>query len=350
MHATSTLSSHPVEATADEPRVGPQPHETIWALTNAVVPSSCLHLVAELGIADHLDDEPARVEELASGCGADPDALDRVLALLACHGVFRRDGRAYSHTPASRLLRSDEGMSMRAFPRMMALPLFSTVFSNLEHSIRTGAPAVETVEPKGFWGYLEDRPDEARIFGQAMSAKAAADVAAILGAYDFGRFDTVADIGGGRGHLLSAVLAAAPGTHGILFDLPSVIDALDIEHERLTTQAGDFFVDQLPGADLYVLMEVLHDWDDERCVAILSAIHRSAAPGARVAVIENILRDGEPDARGRTLDVIMLAVTGGRERTASELNELFEGAGWSDATVVETAGPLRIAEATAEAA
>ncbi len=230
---------------------------------------------------------------------------------------------------------------------MMGLPVVSAAFGQLEHSIRTGSPAVETLEPDGFWAYLQDHPDEAQVFGHAMTAKAAADIAAILDAYDFSRFATIADIGGGRGHLLRAVLDAVPNANGVLFELPEVIDSLDLEHERLTPHAGDFFADGLPVADAYVLMEVIHDWGDAECVAILTAIRRAAAPGATVLVVENVLPDEGIDPRGQTLDVIMLAVTGGRERTPSQLSELLNRAGFGDGTVTETAGPLRIVEATA---
>ena len=323
------------------------PHEIVWTLTNAVVASRCLHVVAELGVADDMGDEPVSAETLASRCGADADALDRGLRLLAAHGIFEREGDGFRHTPASQLLRSDHPMSMRAFPRMMGLPVFATTFAELEHSIRTGSPAVEKVDSRGLWAYYQDHPEEAQIFGQAMTAKAAADIAAILDAYDFSRFATIADIGGGRGHLLRAVLDAVPNAQGVLFELPEVIDSLDFEHERLTPRAGDFFADQLPAADAYVLMEVIHDWGDAECVAILSAIRRAAAPGATVLVVENVLPDEGIDPRGQTLDVIMLAVTGGRERTPSQLSELFNRAGFGDGTVTETAGPLRIVEAAA---
>lgn len=290
-------------------------------------------------------EEPVGAEELAARCGADPSALDRVLSLLASHGIFNRNTHGYTHTPASSLLRSHDPMSMRGFPRMMGLPLIAAVFSNLEHSVRTGAPAVETIEPNGLWGYLQDHPDEGRIFDQAMTGKAAADVATILSSYDFSRFQTIADIGGGRGHLLRAVLDSAPAARGVLFDLPAVIDTLEIKHEHLTLHAGDFFADPLPAADGYVLMEVLHDWADEECIEILGAIRQAAAPGAKVLIIENVLTEHGRDPRGHTLDVIMLAVTGGRERTPAQFDQLLTQAGLSDGTVIETEGPLRIIEA-----
>ena len=130
--------------------------------------------------------------------------------------------------------------------------------------VLTGKPAVEVLEPKGAFAYLQDRPDEAEIFARAMTAKAILDVNAVIAAYDFARWGQIADIGGGRGHLLRAIIEAAPGAEGILFDLPMVIDTLDADDQpRLTLQAGDFFVDALPSADAYILMEVLHDWPDK---------------------------------------------------------------------------------------
>jgi hypothetical protein len=180
-----------------------------------------------------------------------------------------------------------------------------------------------------------------------MTAKAVADIAAVLGAYDFGPFGTIVDVGGGRGHLLRAILDAVPSGEGVLFDLPEVIAAVDFRHERLTPQAGDFFADDLPPADAYILMEVMHDWPDDKCVIILDRIRRAAHPSATVLVIENVIAEDRPDPRGRTLDIMMLAVTGGRERTATELGVLFKGAGLEPGRVVQTAGPLRIVEATA---
>ena len=238
-------------------------------------------------------------------------------------------------------------MSMRALSRMMGMPVFATTFNALEHSVRTGAPAIELVAANGLWAYLQEHPDEAEVFGQAMTAKAAADITAILAAFDFSRFRTIADIGGGRGHLLRAVLDAVPSADGILFDLPPVIGSLDGDHERLTTQSGDFFVDPLPVADAYVLMEVIHDWGDRECMEILSAIRLAGSAGATVLVIEDVLPDEQADPRSQTLDVIMLSVTGGRERTVSQLDKLFADSGFRLAGVTETAGAMRIVEGTA---
>ena len=329
-----------------EPRYSGAEPALVWSLCTAAVKARSIQIVARLGVADQIDRSPVAATELAAAVDADPGALDRVLRMLATQGVFERSEAGYSHTPASRLLRSDHPQSMRPIALMTGLPAWWGSVTELEHSIRTGSPAVETLEPKGLWAYFDARPEEAAVFGRAMTAKAAAQIPAILDAYDFSRFGVIADIGGGRGHLLRAALDAAPGAEGVLFDLPEVIDAFDLDARRISLQPGDFFSDQFPSADAYLLMEVLHDWPDEDCVAILSAIRRAAPPGACVLVIESVIEDLQ-DPRPPILDVLMLAITGGRERTPDELDELFDRAGFRKRAVTETRVAIRVVEAVA---
>jgi hypothetical protein len=323
-----------------------QPHEIIWSTSTAAVTARCLQVVADLSVADYVGDEPVRVDEVARRCGADPAALARVLTLLSAHGIFERHDDSIGHTDASRLLRSDDARSMRAFPRMFGSPSFLRSFEHLDHSVRTGQPAIEQLDPRGLWAYLQDHPAEADVFGQAMAAKAGADIAAVLATYDFGRFGTIADIGGGQGHLLAAILADQPGARGVLFDLPPVAASVEAT-DRLTVQPGDFFRDPLPKADAYLLMEVIHDWDDPEAVAILGAIRRAAPAGATVLIIEGVVPDGPPDPRVHTLDVVMLAMTGGRERSADELGQLLHRAGFERRNVQPTPGAMHIVEAVA---
>ncbi|MFN2464607.1 MAG: methyltransferase [Candidatus Dormibacteria bacterium] len=323
------------------------PQATIWETTNAIVASRALHVVAELGVADRISEEAQPVSSIAAECGVDPASLDRVLRLLASIGIFARHPDGYAHNDASLLLRSDAPGSMRAFARMMNLRLINETFTELLHSVRSGQPAVSLIEPGGMWSYLGHHPEEARLFGEAMEARAADFIRGVLGAYDFGRFATVADIGGGRGHLLRAIVGAAPSATGILFDLPEVVGTIELRAERLTTIAGDFFRDPLPRADLYILMEVLHDWDDKDCVRILSAVRRAAAFGATLAIVESVVPEAGDDPRINALDVLMLAVTGGRERTAAEFAALFDSSGFRMGTVTPTAGPMKIVEAVA---
>jgi hypothetical protein len=296
-------------------------------------------------VADLIDDAPVAADRLAVGCGCDPDALQRVLDLLAAHGVFQRTDAGYGHTEASRLLRADHPMSMQAFAHMMSLPGIVESFGDLSYSLRTGKPAITAREPHGVLGYLTAHPDEREVFGRAMTAKAAADTAAVLGAYDFSRSHRVIDVGGGRGHLLHAVLSTHEGVDGVLFDLPPVVSAGGPAHPRLTRVAGDFFHDRLPAGDTYLLMEVLHDWNDADATSILRGVRAAARDDSRVLIIENVLRDDVIDPRGRILDVIMLALTGGRERTPEQFDAVLHAAGLSRTRVVDTAGPLRIVEA-----
>jgi hypothetical protein len=257
----------------------------------------------------------------------------------------RRDG-GYGHTSSSRLLRSDHPMSMRAFAQMMGLPFIWGSLAELRHAVETGKPGIEKLEPQGAWAYLQERPDEAGIFARAMTAKAGADIAAVLAAYDFTSGKRIADIAGGRGHLLRAILDAAPAAEGVLFDLPIVIDSLTVDDQpRLTAQAGDFFVDALPAADTYLLLDVLHDWPDEQCVAILTAIRRAAAADSMVLIIEDVIPEDNADPRASTLDIVMLTVTGGRERTADELGALLAAAGFRLETVIDTPSSRRIVQA-----
>jgi hypothetical protein len=169
---------------------------------------------------------------------------------------------------------------------------------------------------------------------------------AVVDAYDFGTFRVVADIGGGRGHLLQAILTRNPQASGVLFDVPHVIDnAAGVASPRLRLVAGDFFADPLPIADAYVLMDLLHDWSNADVVRILGAIRRAAPPHARVLIVETLVAEQPGPHFGKTLDIIMLAVTGGRERTPSEHSALLAAAGFRLQRVVPTASQYSVVEA-----
>jgi hypothetical protein len=302
-----------------------------------------MQVVAELGVADALADQPAAASELARRTGANADALDRMLRLLAAHGVFAGEPAGYAHTAASRLLRSDHPQSMRSFARMMGLPVMLNGFTELGTASRTGMPALSWA---GLVDYFSKHPTEARLFNEAMVGKSGAIIPAVVEAYDFSPFRTIADIGGGRGHLLQAILQQQPTASGVLFEMPHVItDCASMASGRLKLVAGDFFVDALPVADAYVLMEVIHDWADDRAAQILAAVRRAAPRGARLLVVETLILDEPGPQFGKTLDVIMLAITGGRERTAGEYQTLVENAGFRFAGVHQTRSQHSVVEA-----
>ncbi|CAN5335630.1 methyltransferase [soil metagenome] len=322
------------------------PFATLQQMAGGYCLPRCLHVVADLGVADALDETPRTATDLAASVDAHPEALGRVLRLLAAHGVFEMQDETFRHSPASRLLRTDHPRSMRAFAQMFGLPIFWATFEGLEHSVRTGLPAAETAFPEGFWAYLAQHPEAGRVFNAAMGAKAYGAVAGILAAYDFSGFGLIGDIGGGSGHLLHAVLDAAPNAKGVLFELPHVIEeAAGVASERLTLQAGDFFRDALPTCDAYLLMEIIHDWADEEAVAILKAIRRAAPPHAKLLLIETIVPDDPGPDWSKMLDIHMLTLLGGRQRTRQEYEALLAHSGFLLQREIDTRAGISILEA-----
>lgn len=315
-------------------------------LAISVAQTRSLHVVAELGVADAIGpDEEVDVASVASRLGCDPDGLHRVLRLLEPHGIFASQGRLWSHTPASELLRSDHPTSLRPFARMMGLPLNWDGFTALQHCVQTGLPAPFLREAGGLFGYLEAHPDQLAVFDEAMTAKSHADIVALLDAVDFGRFGTMADVGGGRAHLLRAVLDRHPNLSGTLFELPQVATQVQPSADgRLVVQAGDFFVGGLPAVELTVLMQVIHDWADTEAHKILSAVAAANATGSTLMLVELVLPEHADADFAKVLDVVMLAVTGGRERTGAEFTALLDGAGYDLVEIRPTNGPLSVIE------
>ena len=255
------------------------PSARIWQIATGHLLPRCLHIVAELGIADRLDETPMTARELAQASEVNADALERMLRLLAVAGIFEVRGNAWAHTDLSRVLCDDHPQSMRAFVRMIGDPLNWAAAGELGHTLRTGQTAVTKIAPEGMWAYLQPHAEAARIFDATMTAKSGAEIVALLPAFDFARYKTIADIGGGRGHILSAILAATPEAQGVLFDQPMVVAAVS-PVPRMRAQGGDFFRDALPATDAYILGNVVHDWADREAEAILRNVRR-AAPKAR---------------------------------------------------------------------
>jgi hypothetical protein len=307
----------------------------------------CLHAVVGCGVADQLqEDQPRTAAELAAAVGVNPDALYRMMRLLATHGVFEARGDAFQHSALSRLLRSDHPQSMLPFAQLFGQPVYWQIYEKLDYSLKTGRPAAEKVIPEGFFGYMENHPEANSIFNAAMASKAYAHVAAITAAYDFSGFQLVGDIGGGYGHLLRGILEATPQTSGLLFDLPHVINEVGaLASDRLILQAGDFFKDPLPVCDAYILLEIIHDWDDKDALAILKAIRKAAPAHARVLLIERMIAtDSGPDF-SVMLDIHMLALLGGRQRTLQEYQQLLTEAGFRFEREITTFVDMSILEA-----
>jgi hypothetical protein len=323
------------------------PPEILLEISYAYATSRALHVVAEAGVADVLGEAPCTVEELAGQTGLDPDALGRLLRLLEERSVFRRvDGGGWAHTDASRLLRRDHPSSLRGFARMTGTAFSWDSFTNLGHSARTGESGSTFLHPDGWVAYLQAHPAEAQIFQEAMTAKAHGDVAAALAVHDFTRYRRICDVGGGNGHLLRAIRAAHPEITGVNFELPSVASQLTPEG-GIEIVTGDFFVDPLPLADAYVLMNIIHDWDDKSAIAILEAVAAAGRDSrSTVLLLEALLPEGPEPHWSKTLDVVMLAITGGRERTLGEYAALLDTAGLRLDAMTPTATPFSVIEAS----
>jgi hypothetical protein len=319
----------------------PPPFVKLWQIATGYLLPRCLHVVAELGVADHLGEEPATAEALARATSANEGSLHRMLRLLAIVGVFEECGGLWAHTDLSRLMRSDHPQSMRAFIRMMGGRMWWAAAGELEHAAHTGRAAAEKLAAGGMWSYFRDHPDEARIFDAAMTARSHAESAMLVSAFDFTRYNIIADVGGGPGQILTAVLAATPNAKSILFDRPPVVAGV-VPAPRMSIQGGDFFKDTLPTADAYILSRVLHDWTVEDAGAILRSVRRCAPKHAELLVLESILPEGSEPHHAKVLDIMMLAFTGGRERTRGEYQALFDAGGFRLDRIVPTAGIVSV--------
>jgi len=304
------------------------PARAIMDLAVAYWASRCLHVVAELGVADALGEEPCDAESLAQRTRSQPQALHRVLRALANHGIFEHDGEKFRHNAASRMLRSDVPGSLRSLARMMGLKVHWDAYRELDVAVRTGQPSIAAVTEGGLFAHLRSHPEEARLFHEAMEGKSFMQLRPVVESYDFRGLQCIGDIGGGLGHLLDAVLERVPDARGVLFDLPAVIEhARRRNAPRVTYVPGDFFKDPIPPCDAYMLMTVLHDWSDAEAVRILDNLKSRAPSGAKVLIIEAVVTPTARDEFVLDLDIEMLAMTTGRERTRGEWEALISKAG-----------------------
>jgi hypothetical protein len=314
--------------------------------------TQALYVAAELGIADELRDRPRPAADVASAVGADPGATYRVMRALAANGLLKlhRDGR-FSLTRVGQALRSDYDGSMAPMIKMVGHPSHWEHWGNLLHSVRTGEPAAEKVRGMPVFDYLETQPEYAKVFNDAMTGVSTMAIDGAVPAYDFSAHKLIVDVGGGHGALLAAVLATAPEAHGVLFDLPSVIDGAGAELDRAgvshrcTKTGGSFFESVPDGGDAYLMKTIIHDWDDEKSLTILRNIRTAIDPNGRLLLFELVLPEGAPPHPGMLLDLEMLVHPGGCERTASEYRDLLSHAGFRMTRVIGTAGPMSIVEA-----
>ncbi|MGI8915131.1 MAG: methyltransferase [Chloroflexota bacterium] len=304
--------------------------------------SQSVYVAAKLGIADLVADGAKTSEELAQSTGAHAPSLYRLLRGLAGVGVFTDigDGR-FALTPLATLLRIDLPGSMRALAITYCEEQYRA-WGDLLHSVQTGETAFNHAFGTGFFEYVAQHPRSSAVFNDAMTSWSTQVAAAVVAASDFSGISRIVDVGGGHGTIIAAILQAQPAMRGVLFDLPHVVGGAKERLEaagiadRCETVGGDFFEAVPSGGDAYVLAQILHDWDDARCMAILKQCHRAMTEQAKLLVVELVLPPGNDQFFGKLLDLHMLVMAGGRERTADEYRLLFASAGFRLTSAVPT--------------
>ena len=333
--------------------------ERAWSTTAAMFRlitgfwvSQAVGVAAALGIADQLEGGPRHGDDLARAVGADPDALQRLLRMLASLGVFAEVAPGtFGQTPLSETLRSDVPGSLRAYAMMQCAPGRWLPWGRLLDSIRSGRPMAREALGMEHFAYYAQHPDEAAFFNAGMAEVSAWAAGVVLRVYDFSRTRVVADVGGGHGSLLAAILRAAPGARGILFDLPRVIAtarpgiAAQGLADRCELVAGDFFEAVPEGADLHLLQQVVHNWDDAEAARLLGNCHRALPPGGKLVLVEMIVPSDNRPSEAHLMDLNMLVNLGGRQRTEAEYRSLLQAAGFRMERAIPTQTPFYVIEA-----
>jgi hypothetical protein len=341
-------ASAPVPASAEPP-----PAITMLQLTLGALVSQAISVIARLGVADTLASGPRQVDEIAGLVGAHGPALYRMLRALGDVGVVTElENRQFVLTPLGELLRSDVPGSLRGWATMVGMPFHRYPWTDLYETVRTGKSAFDRVHGKEVFEYLGEHPEDAAIFDAAMTSMSTAETASIVKAYDFSRFRTIVDVGGGRGGLLAAILSANPHLEGVLFDVATVVaesgDELSGAEvvDRCQVVSGDFFESVPEGGDAYLLSNIIHDWDDDRAAQILGRCRAAMRDFACVLLAEVVLPEGREPSMGKLVDLEMLVMTsGGRQRTEAEFRVLLGRVGLRLTRIVPSAGTVSLVEA-----
>lgn len=329
-----------------EQQPAPPPSAVLMQMAFGFIASQALSVAAKLYIADKLADGAKTVEELAELTGAHKPSLYRLMRGLTSVGIFKKDAEGrFSNSEMSELLRSDNPESMRHAIHMICDREHWNAHGNMFHTVKTGEPAFDHTFGMPVFPYYMQNPEPAKIFDDAMTSFSSIIGNAVATTYDFSEAETIADIGGGHGFLLEAVLESAPEAKGILFDQPQVVENANVS-DRVEVVGGDFFEEIPVEADIYLMKFILHDWSDEQSETILNNLAKSAKPGAKVLLVETVVEeDDSVPSMSKLMDLNMLSMTTGKERTEKEYAELFEKTGFRLTNIIPTPSPTQIVEA-----
>jgi hypothetical protein len=327
------------------------PARVIAQMLNGQVLTQALFVTARLELADLVAKQPQTAEELAAATSTHAPSLYRLLRTLASLGVFREDDAHKFHlTPLADCLRKDAEESQWAFAMMIGDEP-SRAWSNLLYSVQTGGCAFEKTFGEPLFNFLGKHPEKARIFDAAMTSVHGRESKAMLDAYDLSDVGTFVDVGGGNGKTLISVLARYPQMQGVLFDLPHVVQAAEANfqaakvHDRAKLVGGSFFESIPSHGDAYLLRHIIHDWYDEQSTQILTNVRRAMHDKARLLVVESVILPGNEPSVGKMLDLAMMVLPGGMERTEAQYRELFGRAGLRLERIVPTDADVSVIEA-----
>jgi hypothetical protein len=322
------------------------PQLRVWQLALGFANSQVLYALVTAGVIEQLREQPKRLPELAQACQLNADVLYRTLRYAQVIGVVKQEGEEYALTDVGRLLLKDVPGSLYMGLVLAGSEPWQRAWHNFGHALATGEDAFEPVMGTSFFEYLNQHPEFGATFDEWMTVLTALEAHAITESFDFHPYGTVCDIGGGRGILLKTILDANPLLRGILFDHESVVKnhILDGSMRRAEIQTGSFF-ERVPGADVLLLKNVLHDWSDEKCQIILECCRQAMQPTSRLLIIDRVI-EAPADLISAFYDLHMQVIQGGKERSAKEFNTLLKKVGMKLNRVIPTKSPMKIIEAT----
>ncbi|HUE43418.1 MAG TPA: methyltransferase [Candidatus Sulfotelmatobacter sp.] len=349
MTASSSASASGGSAAASDSH----PTEVVLQLTMGYMASAALYAATKLGIPDILKSGARPAGEIAKACDANEDAVYRVMRALASMGVFTESApRTFANTPASEQLITDRADSLRPMVLWLDDKFHFDTYPELPYAMKTGQTVVEKVFGESCFGYFQKNPEESKVFNEAMTGFSRMFLPAVLDAYDFSWLNgkTLVDVGGGHGYLLTTILKKYPQIHGVVYDLDHVVaGAAEYIHAagvggRCAPSGGDFFA-SVPASDAYILKHIIHDWDDEKATTILRNCARAGTGKTRVILIESVVKAGNEPHFAKWLDLEMLLLPGGRERTEADFAKLLQGAGFKLSRIVATQSSMCVIEA-----
>jgi len=318
------------------------PAVQLFEIATGFMKSQAIYVATKLRIANMLKEGPKNVEELASLTGVHCQSLYRLLRSLASIGIFVQiEEKTFDLTPMASALLDDNPMSLRPFILTLGDESWWKSWGQLDYSVETGKPALNHLFNMNYDEYLEKNPEFSRTFQHCLTNMAKVNNPAILASYDFSGFSKIIDIGGGQGSLLFEIIKANPSATGVLFDLPHVFETIDNLDESIQNRfeliSGDFFKKIPSGGDVYILKQIIHDWNEKKSINILQNCHKAMSGNGRLLVIDAVIEPGNQPNVSKFFDLHMLVTSdGGKERTESEFRTLFEKAGFELTKIIKT--------------